>query len=109
MIEVARRSFITGLIALVAAPAIVRAGSIMPVKAVAWSKDELLALLDRRLDEVVAVMARNLNEAIFGDVIGGGKNWPLAGLVRMEGVPLDRCEGTLFPFKQMTAGFALHG
>lgn len=30
MIE--RRSFITGLIALVAAPAIVRAGSLMPVK-----------------------------------------------------------------------------
>lgn len=28
----ARRSFITGLISLVAAPAIVRAGSLMPVK-----------------------------------------------------------------------------
>jgi hypothetical protein len=29
-----RRSFITGLISLVAAPAIVRAGSLMPVKAI---------------------------------------------------------------------------
>lgn len=29
---IARRSFITGLIALVAGPAIVRAGSLMPVK-----------------------------------------------------------------------------
>lgn len=33
MIETSRRSFITGLISLVAAPAIVRAGSLMPVKA----------------------------------------------------------------------------
>jgi hypothetical protein len=33
VIETTRRSLITGLIALVAAPAIVRAGSLMPVKA----------------------------------------------------------------------------
>lgn len=32
MIETTRRSLITGLIALVAAPAIVRAGSLMPIK-----------------------------------------------------------------------------
>ena len=32
MIEQSRRGFITGLISLVAAPAIVRAGSLMPVK-----------------------------------------------------------------------------
>jgi hypothetical protein len=32
MIEPSRRGFITGLIALVAAPAIVRAGSLMPVR-----------------------------------------------------------------------------
>lgn len=32
MIETSRRGFITGLVALVAAPAIVRAGSLMPVK-----------------------------------------------------------------------------
>lgn len=29
-----RRSFITGLVSLIAAPAIVRAGSLMPVKAI---------------------------------------------------------------------------
>ena len=33
MSEIGRRGFITGLIAFVAAPAIVRAGSLMPVKA----------------------------------------------------------------------------
>lgn len=32
MIEPSRRRFITGLISLVAAPAIVRAGSLMPIK-----------------------------------------------------------------------------
>lgn len=32
MIETSRRSLLTGLIAFVAAPAIVRAGSLMPVK-----------------------------------------------------------------------------
>lgn len=32
MIEQSRRGFITGLISFVAAPAIVRAGSLMPVK-----------------------------------------------------------------------------
>jgi hypothetical protein len=32
MIELSRRKLITGLISLVAAPAIVRAGSLMPVK-----------------------------------------------------------------------------
>jgi hypothetical protein len=31
-VTLARRSFITGLISLVAAPAIIRAGSLMPVK-----------------------------------------------------------------------------
>lgn len=37
----ARRSFITGLISLVAAPAIIRAGSLMPVKVMVepiWTK-----------------------------------------------------------------------
>lgn len=34
-----RRSFITGLISLVAAPAIVRAGSLMPVKAMVGLED----------------------------------------------------------------------
>lgn len=32
MIETSRRSLITGLISLIAAPAIIRAGSLMPVK-----------------------------------------------------------------------------
>jgi len=51
MVELARRSFITGLVALgVAAPAIVRAGSLMPVKQMVWNAKDIAALLDRRLD-----------------------------------------------------------
>jgi hypothetical protein len=55
MIEVARRSFITGLIALVAAPAIVRASSIMPVRSyiepvTAADLAELMARLDDRAE-----------------------------------------------------------
>lgn len=50
MVEIARRSFITGLVALVAAPAIVRVGSLMPVKTVLWSTDDIAKLLDQRID-----------------------------------------------------------
>lgn len=52
MIEIPRRSFITGLIALVAAPAIVRAGSIMPVRSYieAVTAEDLAELL-MRLDD----------------------------------------------------------
>lgn len=42
---IGRRRFITGLVSLVAAPAIVRAGSLMPVRVVIeplWSDSEML-------------------------------------------------------------------
>ena len=49
-----RRSLITGLASLVAAPAIVRVGSIMPVKAipVEWLDGEITPLLGPRHDLV---------------------------------------------------------
>lgn len=54
MVELARRSFLTGLIALgVTAPAIVRVGSLMPVKQMLWTDDDIARLLDRRLDAYV--------------------------------------------------------
>lgn len=56
MVELARRSFITGLITLVAAPAIVRAGSLMPVKHMVWSSDDIAQLLDKRLDVFTEAM-----------------------------------------------------
>jgi len=51
MVDLARRSFIAGLgAALITAPAIVRAGSLMPVKQMIWAPDDIAALLDARLD-----------------------------------------------------------
>lgn len=51
MAEFARRSFIAGLgAALIVAPVIVRAGSLMPVKQMVWVDDDIASLLDARLD-----------------------------------------------------------
>lgn len=47
-----RRGLITGLISLVAAPAIVRAGSLMPIKAISpeirwiWARPDIIDLVD---------------------------------------------------------------
>lgn len=45
-----RRSFITGLVSLVAAPAIVRAGSLMPVKVMPVELD-LCAMMEALLED----------------------------------------------------------
>lgn len=64
MIE--RRSFITGLIALVAAPAIVRAGSLMPVKRMI----EPLATVDAANQIGSQIIVNGLsNHLMVGDVI----------------------------------------
>ena len=89
MIEVARRSFLTGLgAALIAAPAIVRAGSLMPVRSLKpdWKhlvyhgdgmpisymgydlnfdgRFPLADLLDRRIEAAHQVLARNLRASL---------------------------------------------
>ena len=62
-----RRGFLSGLASLVcAAPAIVKASSLMPVKALEPDNlDALCALLSARIDEAKAVMERNLARSIF--------------------------------------------
>jgi hypothetical protein len=62
-----RRSFITGLVALVAAPAIVRAGSLMPVKVLepSLSVEELLRL---RMEEAYRITRENLSNSLYGDL-----------------------------------------
>ena len=63
-----RRSFLTGLgAALITAPAIVRAGSLMPVKQMPTVED-LNDLLRRRVDGAYAAMLENLDRNLFGDV-----------------------------------------
>lgn len=68
-----RRSFITGLVSLVAAPAIVRAGSMMPVRGEVLKPDfvfevELPVLSDGagwRIHGLPEVKWRSLNEADY--------------------------------------------
>ena len=65
-----RRGFITGLISLVAAPAIVRAGSLMPVK-MFEPKMTIEDLLKLRIADAERVMIENIRTCIFGDRIFG--------------------------------------
>lgn len=69
-----RRGFITGLIAFAAtAPAIVRAGSLMPVKvmdpapAILVATDEMLALLYRRMAQAERLIAEMMVKTLYGD------------------------------------------
>lgn len=108
MVEIARRSFITGLIALVAAPAIVRVGSLMPVKTVVWSVDDIAELLSRRIDEATRVLQNNLLQSIYGDMAPAGD---LAGFVanadrRYAG---DRSGAPLYAFRELAVGIPLRG
>lgn len=89
MIE--RRSFITGLFALVAAPAIVRAASLMPVKSVVYPRsgltrirmaDELIATVDASYQSGAGLIVDPLTVALnVGDIItiAGVKAWHRRG------------------------------
>ena len=62
-----RRSFLTGLASLIAAPAIVRVTSLMPVKAMP-SVEDINALLKARMDECYRITAQNLSDALYGNL-----------------------------------------
>lgn len=64
MIEPTRRKFIGSLIAFVAAPAIVRVGSLMPIKVID-PRVEMLDLLRRQVAMAEALMVKNMNEVIY--------------------------------------------
>jgi hypothetical protein len=82
-----RRGFISGLGALfVAAPAIVRAASIMPVRAIREPTiEEINALLRARMDEAYRVTRESMARLLYGDYegnprfsgYGGGFNVPI--------------------------------
>lgn len=63
---ISRRSFFTGLVAAIAAPAIVRAGSLMPVKSMP-SVDDLERLLQERMNEAYRLMDRSITEILYSD------------------------------------------
>ena len=84
-----RRGLITGLISFVAAPAIVRAASLMPVKALPRSyslqwrglelvfdnpSDETVHLIELRVDEAYQALRQGLVEHLYGDHGNGASN-----------------------------------
>jgi hypothetical protein len=76
MAELSRRSLLKAIPALFAMPAIVKASSLMTVKAVppSWPYSfnkgplypEIRALLERRMREAEAVMVKHMSDAIYG-------------------------------------------
>lgn len=68
-----RRGFLRGFgVALVAAPAIVRAASLMPVKAIvlpppAHLPEEIIALLRQRIADAKAVIVHNMTQCLYGE------------------------------------------
>lgn len=62
-----RRSFLLGLSSTLAAPAIVRAASLMPVKAIRPATDrEMMLLLKQRCLDASDLMQRQMATMIFG-------------------------------------------
>lgn len=63
-----RRKFLTGLASLIAAPAVVRASSLMPVKALRPAPAmEINALLRLRLEECYAVTRQNMCTMLYSN------------------------------------------
>lgn len=75
MIEIGRRSVLRGLGALLCAPAIVRASSLMPVKAL--RPVDIDALLRARMEDATQVMARQMAERLFNTgYVSCPPGWP---------------------------------
>lgn len=65
--SLSRRGFITGLTLLVAAPAIVRAASLMPVKSM--PNTVTLEMLQQRMNAAYKVYSEALTRNLYGDAI----------------------------------------
>jgi hypothetical protein len=84
---IGRRSFISGLVALVASPAIVRASTLMPVRSVVWDNMAILALIEQRLNDAQKMWEEKLTRELFTSVPGGEESG--LGALMFDGVPLE--------------------
>ena len=75
MIELPRRKFLAGLAGIIAAPAIVRASSIMPVRTHRF--DDIRALLDARMAEVERQFREAFANAMFSVAMYGEATIPM--------------------------------
>ncbi len=91
-----RRSFLTGFgAALITAPAIVRADSLMPVKQMP-SVEDLNDLLRRRMDGAYAAMRENLDRNLYGDFTVQGIDeygYSISEIVRFSKGHIAKFEG----------------
>lgn len=76
-----RRSFITGLASIIAAPAIVRAASLMPVKIIQpVDEQDIYALLAQRLRDIEQVTIRGMTDNLYGPGVHFDyQKWELSG------------------------------
>ncbi len=98
----ARRKFLMGLGALMAAPAIVSVANIMPVKAM--PRPDMLELLRKRVAEAERIMARDMAEMLYGDGAPDLPNFGLSALIdeKNDAVYLrGGIDRNPFPFKQL--------
>lgn len=88
MIETSRRSLIKSLVPLVAAPAIVRASSLMPIKALPPS-DTVEILLHMRMQDAYRVMNASMARIFYGsnyEIV----SYHVEAFPTFESVPLDK-------------------
>lgn len=98
---IGRRGFIAGLAAAFAAPAIVRASSLMPVKKM--PAVDVLDLLARRVQAAQALMVDHFNNMMYGD----GDVMPLrySGLAQLISAQLVS-DPSPFPFQQIQSSIS---
>lgn len=66
--KISRRGFFAGLASALVAPAIVKASSLMPIKAVrVMPHDDILNLIERRMADAHRHMLNMLSDQLYGD------------------------------------------
>lgn len=88
MIETSRRSLIKGLVSLIAAPAVVRASSLMPVRSLPPS-DTVEILLHMRMRDAYRAMNASMARIFYGSSYEI-TTYDIEGLPVFEFVPLDK-------------------
>lgn len=82
--NLSRRKFFAGLAAAIAAPAIVKASSLMPIKAVkVMPEEEILRLLQQRMADAHRVFADMMAQNLYSssNTFSGKQTFGLASLV----------------------------
>lgn len=92
---ITRRGLLGGFAALLAAPAIVRVASLMPVRA-AYAERSILDLLERRIAQAEMVIRDNFTAILYGD---GPPGWS-AGLATL--IPLEDAD---YSFREVSGRF----